>query len=370
MKKEALSSSGYIQNLKKNKMKILILGGTGAMGTHLVHLLSKCHECFVTSRQNKIASQDNVHYIQGNAHNLVFLQQLLKHKWDVIVDFMIYNTSEFEDRVNLFLSSTKQYVFISSCRVYANCEEKITENSPRLVDVCSDSDYLSTDEYALTKGRQENFLFNSKSRNWTIIRPYITYSEYRLQLGPMEKEYWLYRALDGRSIIMPKDIASKKTTLTYGLDVAAGIVAIIGKSAALGEAFHITSPNSMTWDDILSIYVNNLKTIVQKDISIKYIDTWNKRLGGGTEQVKYDRLYNREFDNSKIGRFVDVYNFKNVTVGLHDCLNTFVNDKLFKKINYTSEAYKDKLCGNKISLCKIHSLKNKVKYFLVRYLNF
>ena len=115
---------------------------------------------------------------------------------------------------------------------------------------------------------------------------------------------------------------------------------------------------------------NNLKTIVQKDISIKYIDIWNKRLGGGTEQVKYDRLYNREFDNSKIGRFVDVYNFKNVTVGLHDCLNTFVNDKLFKKINYTSEAYKDKLCGNKISLCKIHSLKNKVKYFLVRYLNF
>ena len=42
------------------------------MGTHLIHLLSKCHECFVTSRQNKIASQDNVHYIQGNAHNLVF----------------------------------------------------------------------------------------------------------------------------------------------------------------------------------------------------------------------------------------------------------------------------------------------------------
>lgn len=53
---------------------------------------------------------------------------------------------------------------------------------------------LSIDEYAITKAHQENLLINSKNKNWTIIRPYITYSEQRLQLGTFEKEDWLYRA--------------------------------------------------------------------------------------------------------------------------------------------------------------------------------
>ena len=40
------------------------------------------------------------------------------------------------------------------------------------------------------------------------------------QLGVLEKELWLYRALNGRTIVFSKDIAEKSTTLTYGYDVA------------------------------------------------------------------------------------------------------------------------------------------------------
>ena len=67
----------------------------------------------------------------------------------------------------------------------------------RLLDVSHDSIYLKTDEYALAKARQEDILRKSGKNNWTIIRPYITYSESRLQLGVLEKEAWLYRALKG-----------------------------------------------------------------------------------------------------------------------------------------------------------------------------
>lgn len=74
--------------------------------------------------------------------------------------------------------------------------------------------YVQSDEYAIAKAKQEDILRNSDFKNWTIVRPYITYSDERLQLGFFEKELWLYRAIKGKTIIFPSDIYEKTTTLT------------------------------------------------------------------------------------------------------------------------------------------------------------
>ena len=226
---------------------ILLLGGTGAMGNHLVQILSDDgYEVYVTSRTPR-ESNLRTTYLLGNAHDDAFLDSLLVlREWDAIVDFMIYNSTEFAHRVNRLLTACKQYVFLSSSRVYADSKEPITENSPRLLDVCTDAEYLLTDEYALSKAREEDILLTSHHKNWTIIRPYITYGEFRLQLGVLEKDYWLYQALHNRTIVFSKDIASKVTTLTYGYDVARGIAAILGKEEALSEIFHITTAEHYT----------------------------------------------------------------------------------------------------------------------------
>lgn len=171
-------------------------------------------EIYVTSRK-QMTSRDNLHYIQGNAKDPDFFVSLLNRKYDVIIDFMVYGTDELERRLPELLSHTDQYCFFSSSRVYAESRQPITEESPRLLDVCTDQEYLHTDEYALAKAREEDLLRKSKEKNWTIIRPYITYNDYRLQLGVYEKENWLYRALQGRTIVLPKDIADRKTSLTF-----------------------------------------------------------------------------------------------------------------------------------------------------------
>ena len=172
-------------------MDILILGGTGAMGVPLVAILKKeGHELYVTSRR-KMTSEENLHYIQGNAKDPVVFTSLLNRKYDVIIDFMVYSTDELERRLPELLSHTGQYCFFSSSRVCAESKKPITEDSPRLLDACTDQEYLYTDEYALAKAREENLLRKSQERNWTIIRPYITYNDYRLQLGVYEKENWL-----------------------------------------------------------------------------------------------------------------------------------------------------------------------------------
>lgn len=347
--------------------KILILGGTGAMGAHLVSILENTeHQVYVTTRKQR-TNRRNITYVQGNAHNDAFIFPLLNEGFDVIVDFMVYKTEEFKGRSNLFLDSCKQYIFLSSSRVYSDNDEVITENTPRLLDVCKDEEYLSTDEYALTKSRQENILRQSGKSNWTIIRPYITYSEIRLQLGVNEKETWLYRALHGHTIVFSEDIANNYTTLTYGFDVARGIAAIIGKREALGEAFHITQPKPMKWCEILDIYTSVIeeKTGHRPKVLMRKL---SPNLAIGKYQVMYDRWYNRKFDSEKINKFIPTDSFLKPEDGLKKCLSAFIDNPQYDGINWALEAQYDRWTGEVYKPfrdCK--TWKQCIKYYLYRF---
>lgn len=347
---------------------ILILGGTGAMGKHIVQLLkSEGQEVFVTSRSQR-TNEEHITYLQGNAKDDVFLSDILKlQEWDAIVDFMIYNTQQFRSRHELLLKSCKQYVFLSSSRVYADTQPCIKEDSPRLLDVCDDAAYLATDEYALSKAREENILLESNYRNWTIIRPYITYSEQRLQLGVLEKDYWLYQALHNRTIVFSKDIAEHTTTLTYGYDVARGIVSLIGKTEALGKCFHITISENHKWSEILEVYKKVLTEVLGRDTKIKMIeknplvDTKN-----GGWQARYDRYFDRRFDNSNINKFIDTATFTPTLDGLEMCLRDFLKHPKFNIDGWTHFALYDRITGEWTPLSEIPTMKDRIKYLLRR----
>lgn len=351
-------------------MKTLLLGGTGAMGSHLVDILSKQNvQTFVTSRK-KNKNNNGIIYVQGNAMNDNFLNELLKQKWDVIVDFMIYKTPVFNERIYKLLDSTSQYIFLSSARVYAESKDKLKENSLRLLDCSRDKKYLATDEYALKKAKQENILKNSGFKNWTIIRPYITYSEERLQLGVLEKEDWLYRALKGRSIVFSEEINNKLTTMTYGYDVANCIFAVLKKKEAYGEVFHITSPNAISWKKILDIYLGVLENHLgyRPDVILQSTDKFIK-WREGEYQIIYDRLYNRTFDNTKILKYISTDNFENTEYKLSKCLESFLKNPNFKTINWRKEALKDGYVNEHTKLNEIKGISAKVTYISYRYFN-
>lgn len=337
------------------------------MGTHLTRILADGGgEIHVTSRKER-KGENGITYHKGNAHDLFFLKPLLGEcKWDAIIDFMTYTTSEFIERAGLLLNATKQYVFLSSSRVYANSSEPIKESSPLLLNKCDDEEYLLTDEYALRKARQENVLRTSASKNWTIVRPYVTFSEIRLQLSPLEKEFWLYRALKGRTIVFSKDLAERVTTITYGYDVARGIASLIGKEDALQQEFHITKNESHTWSEILTTYLNVLEEETGSRPKVLMLENWEPFLGGNHNQVKWDRLYDRQFDTTKIEKFIDINSFKPPLSALSECLSDFIKHPEFKQINWTSEAVKDKLTGDWACITEISGVRQKLKYYLIR----
>lgn len=358
-------------------MDILVLGGTGAIGIELVRILSenKSNRITVTSREVRHCDQNNVKYIKGDAKNTEFLFNILQDNfYDVIVDFMIYSTKEFEDRIDRILRDTSHYIFLSSSRVYADSEQSITEESDRLLDVCCDQEYLITDEYALTKARQENILYNMNEKNWTIIRPYITYNSNRLQLGFYEKEHWLYRALQHRTIVFGQDIASKETTLTSGEDVAMAMADIIDNGEGKGRVYHITHSSSIKWERVLEIYLDEFEAHMGWRPKVKIINNSNVigKILNKKWQIKYDRMYNRRFDNSKISSISSsINNVKSVEEGLKNAICEFFNNGCqFKEIVWKFEGYADKVSDERTNIAEIVGIKNKLKYLFTRYTKF
>lgn len=348
-------------------MNILVLGGTGPMGVPLVQKLSKEHQVYVTSRSQR-ESRENITYIQGNAKENEFLTRVLTMQpWDAVVDFMVYSVAELQAYTPLFLDNTKQYIFISSSRVYAEADGLITENTPRLLEASQDDEYLKTSEYALLKARGEDVLLKSGRTNFTIIRPTITYNTYRLQLGVLEKENWLYRALHGRSIVFSEDVNDKLTTMTLGDDVAGGIISVIDEPKAMGEVFHVTSPISLPWHEVLATYVAVLKKHLGRDIPVVMTKkSTNLKFPSRVYQLIYCRYFNRTFDNSKIAQFCDVNSFTLPQVGLAKCLEDFLKAPHFNRIPWDIEAVNDKVAGERTPLREIPHMGNKFTYFCYR----
>lgn len=352
-------------------MRVLLLGGTGAMGSHLATLFSDRGDNVIVTSRSYRESKKMVNYVKGNAMNLEFLHDILSEKWDAIIDFMVYTEEEFSERVGMLLDATSRYVFLSSARVYNYSESPIREESNRLLDSSIDEIFLDTNEYSLSKARQENILFASDKKNWTIVRPYITYSEQRFQLGTLEKENWLYRALKGRTIVFSEDMNNHLTTLTYGFDVANAIMNLVSNPKSIGEIYHVTNDNAYRWSEILDLYLNVLEDELGKRPKVRYQGLNEFLLWNPVKyQIIYDRLFDRRFDNTKLKEVINTEDFVEISSGIKYCLSQFLLNPRFGEINWRNEAIKDRFTKEKTPLKEIKFFKQKLVYILYRYFYF
>lgn len=354
-------------------MKILLLGGTGAMGVPLADMLSQngC-EVYITSRSDRRSAIENVKFIKGNAKDDLYLKSILRGaKFDAIVDFMHYRPNELQSRLNVLLNSTDHYFFLSSSRVYASSPTPLKEESSRLLDVVRDEEYLQTDEYALSKARCENIIKESGYTNWTIIRPYITYFTDRLQLSVFEKETWLFRALQGRSIVFSKDLASKQTMLTSGKDVANVIGKLILGRKGFSETLHPVNCEPMTWGEILNIYCDVIEDTTGKRPKVIMLEDASSyiKMVGNTYKYRYDRLADRIFDSSKVNEVLgESVSYVPTKEGLEQAIKEFIaSGAKFKPVNLKLDVLLNRYSKEASNLRDYPGLKQKVKYLICRF---
>ena len=158
----------------------------------------RCPCCFARQKEN---TSPNISYFQADAKDCDTLRAILRNNYDAIVDFLLYSTIQFLDRYRILLSNTNHYIYLSSYRVFAGSDTPINEDSAQLLDISDNKRFLATDDYALAKARQEDILENSRFRNWTIVRPAITYSKLRYQLVTLEANTVVARAFKKRPVV-------------------------------------------------------------------------------------------------------------------------------------------------------------------------
>lgn len=290
--------------------KILVLGGTGAMGRYAVpELLRLGFAVDVVALDTLDLAHENLKCTVADAMDDAWLEkQITGTKYDVILDFMSYTLPQFKKRAGLLLDNTDQYMFLSSCRVYANEEVPVKETSPRLLDVSKDADYLKLyeREYSLFKAAEEDVLTQSGKRNWTIILPATTYSTGRAQLVTLEAGTFVYRAMTGKPVAIPIQAKDKPATMSWAGDVGVMIARLAGKEEALGEKFIAATAEYNTWGEIAEIYrelIGLEYEWVDKEVYLQIMSKDQTNISPFVRyQLEYARMFDRITDNSKILR--------------------------------------------------------------------
>ena len=90
------------------------------------------------------------------------------------------------------------------------------------------------------------------------MRLSMIYGTNKLPLSNYGIDFWLYRYLHGRSILLSYDILPRCYGFTYSIDAADKIIMLIGNKSSFGEIVNIAADSSVTWEGLVNIYNNIL----------------------------------------------------------------------------------------------------------------
>lgn len=287
-------------------MKALFIGGTGTISTSISKLaVEKGWELYLLNRGTKTSSAPKgAKVLTADINNELLVSELIKDmKFDVVVDFVAFETPQIQRDIRLFSKKTKQFIFISSASAYQKplSYYKITESTPLVNPYWQYSrDKIACEETLMEEYRKENFPV-------TIIRPSHTYSDRSIPLAVQGKNgAWqvIDRIMKGKPVIIQGD-GSSLWTITHSSDFAKAFLGIMGNSAAIGEAIHITSEEAITWNKIYDCIGEALNIAVKKvHMSSDFLVKCQADFEGG---LIGDKANSVVFDNSKIKRLVPDY---------------------------------------------------------------
>lgn len=232
-------------------MKALLIGGTGTISMAITKLLVKKNwEVYLLNRGSRSSElSDGVNVINADINNEDEVREIIKDMtFDCVGEFIGFVPEQIERDIRLFEGKTKQYLYISSASAYHKPvrDYRITEGTTMA------NPYW---EYSRNKIACEELLMKAyRERQFpiTIVRPSHTYDERSVPLGVHGKNgsyQVLKRMMEGKPVIIHGD-GTALWTMTHNSDFAVGYVGLMGNPHAIGEAFHITNDESLTWNQI------------------------------------------------------------------------------------------------------------------------
>jgi len=279
-------------------MKVLFIGGTGIISSACTQLaVANGIELYLLNRGKSTRPVPaGIQHLVADIRDPRSVQSALGNKkFDVVVNWIAYTPEHIETDLKLFRGKTSQYIFISSASVYQTPPVKlpVTESTPLANPFWEYSrNKIACEERIIQSFREEQFPF-------TIVRPSHTYDCTSL---PMHGGYTIVeRMRKGQKVVVHGD-GSSLWVMTHHRDFARGFTGLLGNNRAIGEIFHITSDELLTWNQIFQIIARAAGTKVDivhipSEIIARYDSGWGDSLLG-------DKTHSMIFDNSKIKQVV------------------------------------------------------------------
>jgi nucleoside-diphosphate-sugar epimerase len=323
-------------------MKILFIGGSGIISRAVTQqTVAAGHELWLLNR-GKHRTVEGTRTLVADMADLDGVRAALRgHAWDVVVDWIAFGPADVRRDIELFRETTRQYFFISSASAYQKplAHYLITESTPLANPHWDYSRSKIAGEEELQKAHQA-FGFPG-----VIIRPSLTYGDDQI---PLVLNAWQqpWTAIDrmqrGAPLIIPGD-GTSLWTITHNSDFAQGLVGLFGNPATLGHAFHITSDEALTWNQIFQLTaeaagVKHPKFLhIPSDFIISCVPSVEGTLLG-------DKAVSAVFDNTKIKRFVSGFAAKTLFAqGIRRTLAWFEADPARQQVDAELNRRWDKL---------------------------
>ncbi len=283
-------------------MKVLFIGGTGIISSACSELAVKRGvQLYLLNRGKSFRpAPDEATLLRGDIHQAVAVASTLGNlKFDVVVEWVAYTPEQVQSDIELFRDRTGQYIFISSASAYQKPPQSlpIIESTPLYNPYWQYSRDKAACEAVLQKaGKEQGFPF-------TIVRPSHTYDR---TLLPFHGGYTtVARMRQGKPVVVHGD-GTSLWTLTHHRDFAVGFTGLLGNPQALSQVFHITSDESLSWNQIYltvaqAAGVEPHLVHVPSELIARYDPEWGASLLG-------DKAHSMIFDNSKIRQLVPEFN--------------------------------------------------------------
>jgi nucleoside-diphosphate-sugar epimerase len=282
-------------------MKVLFIGGTGVISSACAHLAAARGVELVMFNRGQASRPvpEGVQVLHGDIRDRASVARALDgQRFDVVANFVAFTPDHVEADLGFFRDRVGQYIFISSASAYQKPigSLPITESTPLRNPYW---DYarakIACEERLVQAYRQQGFPM-------TIVRPSHTYDRTKV---PLLGHYTdIDRMRRGKTVVVHGD-GTSLWVLTHHQDFAKGFVGLLGEPRAIGNAYHITSDEVLTWNQI---YVT-LGQAAGAEPRILHVPSeaiafCDPELGAG---LLGDKAHSVIFDNTKIKRLVPNY---------------------------------------------------------------
>ena len=286
--------------------KILFIGGTGTISAAVTRRMARDPgwEVWLLNRGKRAAAlPEGVKQIVADIHDEEDVKAKLSGlSFDAVADFIAFRVEDVERDWRLFAGRTGQYLFTSSASAYRKpagdylVTEGTTLSNPHWL---YSRNKIACEEFLMKKYREEGFPV-------TVVRPSLTYDERNVPFAMMGRNgCWtvLKRMLDGKPVLVHGD-GSSLWQVTFNEDFARGYAALPGNPRAVGEAFHITGDEVLTWDQIYKTAADALGvSFLPYHVSSDFLAAAGKKDGMDLEgNLTGDKAVSVVFDNTKIKR--------------------------------------------------------------------